>query len=452
MFPRGARVLVAVSGGPDSVALLHLLRILSERHELVVAGVAHFNHQLRGADADDDERFCVELAAAAGVPIEIGRGPVLQTARDQGRSVEDAARMLRYAFFREAALRLDAAAVAVGHSREDQAETFLLRLLRGAGAKGLSGIRPRAGIVVRPLLEISRAALRRYVADHGLAFREDASNADVRIPRNRIRHDLIPVLQQYSPAIAAILARQAEAAARDEEYLTVAAIELAPSVVLRTEGGVEIDAAALNALPAALAVRVVREALTRLAAGRFLGFQHIESVLDLARKDEPAEVSVSLPGQVATRRGGRIVLGMPAPAAFSNFFRFPLSIPGEVSVPGWVLSAQPFDGPAEALRKVARGPEVMIAAGPLRSPLAVRTRRKGDRFRPLGMGGRGRKLQDFLVDRKIARAERDALPLVVDRDDRIVWVVGQSVAEDFRVTEAQQGVILLKARRLGGVG
>ena len=452
LFPRGARVLVAFSGGPDSAALLHVLRVLEERGELVVAGLGHVNHQLRGADADADEAFCRRLAAGAGIPLEVGRIEVMRIAREQGRSIEDAARVMRYEFLHEAAARLGAAVIATGHTLDDQAETFVLRLLRGAGPRGLSSIRPRAGKIVRPLIEIGRAELRQYAADHVLEFREDATNADVRIPRNRVRHELLPALEQYSPGIAEVLAREAAVARQDEEYLSARAIESASSVVLRTERGVEIDLAALNALHPAVGSRVVREALASAGTGRFVGFQHIDRVLELAGPDVADEASVSLPGQVATRRGGRILLGSPAPAPFSNFFRFPLSIPGEVVLPGWTVSAQVIDGAGRVTALAARGPDAVVAAAPLRSPLSVRSRLRGDRFRPLGMGGRGRKLQDFLVDRKVSRAERDSLPLVVDAEDRIVWVVGQSVAEDFRVTEPRGGVILLKARRLGGVG
>jgi tRNA(Ile)-lysidine synthase len=260
------------------------------------------------------------------------------------------------------------------------------------------------------------------------------------------------MLEQYSPAIVPTLAREAALAREDEEYLESAAIDLCASLVLRTESGVEIDAAALKTLPAALASRVVRQALAAVAAGRFVGFQHIERVRELVEAEHAAGVEAALPGQVATRRGNRILLGSRPQRPFSNFFRFPLSIPGEVALAGWAVSAERVDEAAALAPQRARAAEVAVAAAPLRCPLAVRNRRPGDRFKPLGMGGRGRKLQDFLVDRKVARAERDRLPLVVDRDDTIVWVVGQSVAEDFRVTEPSQAVILLKARRLGGVG
>jgi tRNA(Ile)-lysidine synthase len=449
MLPTGARVLVGLSGGPDSVALLHVLQTLERRGHLVVAGVAHFNHQLRGAEADADELFCRELAASLGLPIVAGRGNVRALAEESGRSIEDAARVARYAFLTGASATLEAAAIAVGHSLEDQAETFLLRLIRGAGPAGLAGVRPRAGAVIRPLLDIPRAELRAYAGEHGLRFREDSSNADLAVPRNRVRLELLPHLQQFSPAIADTLAREAALARTDDEFLQAAAIEWARSIVLQEDNGVALDAPALAVLHPALASRVARTALQAAAPGRFIGFQHVDDLLELTRRADGS--AVALPGLVATKRGGRIVLGGPVPAPFANSFSVPLSIPGEVEAAGWNVSADcPTSDPLQRL--VARGHTVVVAAEPLRHPLAVRSRRPGDRFKPIGMGGRGRKLQDFLVDRKVARADRDALPLVVDRDDRIVWVVGQSVAEDFRVTAPGRGVILLKARRLGGVG
>ena len=451
LLPQGARVLVALSGGADSVALLHVLQTLERRGHLAVAGVAHFNHQLRGAEADADERFCRELATALKLPVVVGRGDVRALAEQSGRSIEDAARGARYAFLREAAASLDAPAVAVGHSLEDQAETFLLRLIRGAGPAGLAGVRPRTGIVIRPLLDVTRAELRAYAARHGLRFREDSSNADMGIPRNRVRWQLLPYLQQFSPSIVATLAREAALARNDDEFLEALAIGYRSLIVLQEDNGVALDAPALAALHPALASRVARTALQAAAPGRFIGFQHIDDLLELTGRADGT--AVALPGLVASRRGDRIVLGggSPVPAPFANSFSFPLSIPGEVEAAGWNVSADcPTGGPDQPL--VARGDSVVVAAEPLRYPLAVRSRRPGDRFRPLGMRGRGRKLQDFLVDRKVARADRDALPLVVDRDDRIIWVVGQSVAEDFRVTAPERGVILLKARRLGGVG
>jgi tRNA(Ile)-lysidine synthase len=458
LVARGGRVLVALSGGPDSVALLHLLMELERAGELAVAGAAHVNHQLRGADADADEAFCRQLAAGLALPLEVGRADVRALARDEGRSIEDAARRARYAFLDAAADRLSAEVIAVGHSLDDQAETFLLRLVRGAGPRGLAGIRPRAGRVVRPLLDIRRSELRAYASERGLTFREDATNADVSVPRNRVRHELIPYLETHlSTGIVEVLAREAAIARQDEEHFHRQAIDLAGSVVLRD--GPQGCAFRLQPdVPAALASRVARMALESVPGAGFIGYEQIERFLEFARHGRPG-ASLSLPGITVTHRGDMLALA-PAgarsrQAAATNSFRYPLSIPGEVILgsQGWAISAALLEnGVCPPSEKGVCPPFVAAVAGDLEQPLAVRSRRDGDRFHPQGLGGRGKKLQDFFVDRKIPRESRDLVPLVVDGADRIVWVVGQSVDEGFRVTGPSRGVILLKARQLGGPG
>jgi tRNA(Ile)-lysidine synthase len=472
LVPSGGRVVVGLSGGPDSVALVHLLLELQERGELTLAGVAHFNHQLRGAAADEDEAFCRGMAARLGLKIEIGRADVRALAQAERRSTEDAARTLRYAFLEEAADALTADVIAVGHTIDDQAETFLLRLIRGAGPRGLAGIFPRSGRVVRPLIEVHRARLREYAASLNLAFCDDATNADVSIPRNRVRHELIPYLErEFSPGVVNVLAREAAVARDDEAHLEREAIGLADSIVLRKEDSVRVDVGALTSLPPALASRVARLALSGCPSGGFIGFDQITRFLAFARDAQPG-MALSLPGLQAVRESGAIVLGA-APsrgpsARESNSFRFLLSIPGEVTLDnqGWVISAAdgfppdlslPGDCPRTAEPRPERGIPaskliVAVQSGRLTLPLAVRFRADGDRLKPAGMGGRAKKLQDLFVDRKIPRQVRDSIPLVVDSQDRIVWVVGEAASEDFRVTGPSQGVIFLKARRLGGLG
>ena len=452
-----ARVIVAVSGGPDSVALVHLLLELQAAGGVTVAGLAHFNHQLRGADADEDEAFCRVMADRLGLPIDVDRAAVATAARGAGRSIEEVARELRYAFLERVADARGADAIAVGHSLDDQAETFLLRLIRGAGSRGLASILPRAGRVIRPLIDIARDDLRAYAADRALPFRTDATNDDLSIPRNRVRHELIPYLErEFSPGISRVLAREAAVAREDEDRLQQEAIDFAASIVLtRKSGKTELDAASLRSLHPALAARVARHALAAEAATRFIGFDHVAALLQLTGGSEGD--AVDLPGQRAVRRGAVIVLGPPLPRrrdrGEENSFRVSLSIPGEVTLDkqGWRVSAERLDSLAAGGPGPARAAEVVVAADPVALPLAIRSRRRGDHFCPLGLGHR-KKLQDFLVDRKIPRETRDLLPLVVDDRDRIVWVVGESVAEDFRVTEPSRGVILLKARRLGGPG
>lgn len=454
----GRRVLVALSGGADSVALLHILKDLEADGVLTVAGAAHLNHQLRGAEADADEAFCAALCERLGLPFIAERIDVAAAARAQRRSIEDVARTVRYAFLERAATALQATVIAVAHTREDQAETFLLRLLRGAGTRGLAAIRPRAGRVIRPLLDVDRQVLRDYLLSRGLSFREDATNADVGIPRNRVRHELIPYLRShFSPGATEVLARAAELARVDEDFLHAEAIKLAARIVL-PDVTVSLDVAGLRSAPRALGSRVVQAALERLAGPRSIHFEHVDRVLALAA-DSPGRASraISLPGQVAVRVGDAIELRPAGPrtSAAGNSFALSLSIPGEVQFGSRAVTAQHLQGltgpPGRQTTWEGRGAEVGVAASRLALPLAVRGRRPGDRFHPLGAPGR-RKLQDFLVDRKVRREDRDTVPLVVDGQDRIVWVAGQSVAEDFRVTDPAQGVILLKVRHLGGVG
>lgn len=455
LFAPGSRVAVALSGGADSVALVYLLRELEASGDVVLAGLAHFNHQIRGADADADEAFCREMAARLNLPIEVGRADVRTSAREEGRSVEDAARTLRYEFLERARQALGADVVAVAHTLDDQAETFLLRLLRGAGPRGLAGIHPRAGTIVRPLIDVRRSDLREWLAERAEPHREDVTNADVRIPRNRIRHELIPYLERhFSPSIVTVLAREASIAREDEARLAAEAIELADSIVLRSTdhgpGVVSVDPRALTALPGALASRVARIALEAGAPGRFAGYDQIERFLEFARTAVPG-AAMDLPGQRAVVQDGRIVLGPALPrrreTAGVNSFRFPLSIPGEVLLEpqGWLITA------AEAEAGPATGPDELTAVlsrDAVKLPLIVRSRAPGDRVQVAGMGGRHRKVQDVFVDRKVPRALRDSVPLVVDSAGQIVWVVGEPVAEAFRPAAGVTGVILLIARRL----
>jgi tRNA(Ile)-lysidine synthase len=449
------RVVVALSGGSDSVALACLLRELAAAGELTVAGLAHFNHQLR-ADADRDERFCTSLADTMGWSILVEREDVRARAEREHRSIEDAAHIARHEFFDRARGHFEADCVAVGHTRDDQAETFLLRLLRGAGPRGLAAMHPRHGRIVRPLLECRRADLRAYLAQRGIAHVEDETNSDVDIPRNRVRAELLPLLEaRFNPAIIDVLADQAELA-RDEWLWMESQVEprttnLEPGTVNREPGTLHLDIAALDRAPLALRRLAVWRAMTQAAEGRPVSFSHVEAairLLDSAGGSGP----IDAPGHSVQRIGARLVLrkreSAPVPSAL---FRYPLSVPGEVqlSEAGCIVSAELTAGtsPEALCAIVGNGAAAIVRSDTWTGPLAVRNRRPGDRFRPLGLDGH-KKLQDFFVDRKVARHARDRVPLVVDDSDRIVWVAGHGIDEAFRVTDASQAVVILKLRQV----
>ena len=274
LLGRDTRVLAAVSGGSDSVALAHILRELDAAGELRLAGLVHFNHQLRAAAADD-ERFVASLGESLGVPVLTDRADVATLARRERRSVENAGRAARHAFFERARSLAGADVIALGHTRDDQAETFLLRLTRGAGPRGLGGMYPRNGDIVRPLLDCRRGDLRKWLSTRTLPFVEDETNADVSIPRNRVRAELLPLLEaRFNRGIVDVLADEADLAREAWQWMDAMAGDLAarlvrPIVARGHELMYEMDVAALVALPLALRRAVIgrRSAQARPQAG-----------------------------------------------------------------------------------------------------------------------------------------------------------------------------------------
>ena len=456
LLQAGDRVAVALSGGPDSVALLRVMRDIAGDERFHLVGAAHLNHQLRGDESDRDEAFCRSLAAELSLPVDVERIDVAGLARQTGSSLEHAAHDARLAFFERAAARLDACRVAVGHTRDDQAETFLLRLLRGAGPRGLGGMHPRSGLVIRPLIETSRQDVRNFLRETGIEYREDASNADREIPRNRVRHELIPFLEsRFATNVVEVLNREAAIARDDAQYLEEASAAAVRELVVRSpDRSVEIPVRQLLAQPPAIARRVIRAAQQLAAGGKFVGFDAADAVLTLAVSNLAGPLD--LPGHRVNRVGQKIVLTpsagrLPARGADEEGkFSYELDVPGEVRVPeaACAITARaqlvpPGQSAGACWPLVSRGDQVVIEGGRLAAPLIVRNRRRGDIFRPLGLQGR-KKLQDFFVDAKVARTERDTVPLVVDSKGRIVWVAGLCVAEEFRVTDRTRAVVILK--------
>lgn len=309
LFGAGDRIVIGLSGGADSVSLSVLLPDLAREFGAEVVALAHLNHGLRPG-AEDDQRFCGEFAARRGLAFETDTADVRALARERRTSIEDAGRIARYAFLKRVMASRGATRIAVAHTLNDQAETVLLRLCRGAGPRGLASIFPKAGPVIRPLLDVRRAAIEAFVGAEGLEFREDPTNRDVAFARNRVRHELLPYLAAYAgEAIVDVLARQAVIAREDADWLEQAATESARSLVLEGETGVSIDAGGLRELHPALARRVVHAVLKRVAGRRFIGFDHVEAVSRLAA--EAAEgisgpEMIDLPGLRVKHSGGRL--------------------------------------------------------------------------------------------------------------------------------------------------
>ena len=455
LIPAGARVLVACSGGGDSVALGAMLCEIALKTDSSVAGLLHVNHGLRGASADDDEGFCRQLAINLDIPIIAERVDVAARARAERISIEAAGHRIRYELFERMVQEGAADFVATAHTRDDQAETVLLRLIRGAGPAGLAGIRPRRGAIVRPLLDVRRCELREYLRQRGLSHREDPTNHDERVLRNRVRHRLIPFLaEHFSPAITDVLARNAAIARDDADWIDAVVNVAADEIVQYTEGCADIDADRLASEPPALARRVARHAL-ELAGDRRVGFGHVERLRRLASPGGTTSAAADFPGCRVERQGSKLQLRRRSSRSTREVagegFEYPLGVPGavEIAEAGLRIAAERGARPA---RLVARGDVAALPAGRLTLPLTVRNWRPGDVFRPLGLGGRKKKVQDFFVDRKVPRDRRGAVPLVVDGRLGIVWVAGYAVSEGARMSDTDEGVIILKIVKTGGLG
>ncbi|WP_372682709.1 tRNA lysidine(34) synthetase TilS, partial [Desulfosarcina sp.] len=304
MTAPGDRVLVGVSGGPDSMALLHLLSRLAPDLKIRL-GVAHLNHCLRGASADRDAEVVRQAARALDYPVHIARGHVLKVKEKLGLSLEEAARRVRYAFFRKIMSDVGYDKLALGHQSNDNAEQMLMALLRGTGPRGLSGITPvRQACIIRPLINVGRSQIETFVAQAGIAFVLDASNNDLRFVRNRIRHHLLPLLaSDYNPRIEANLNQLADVMRTEEAWIEdITAAEYKKAALERTDGTITLSAQAIRQTHPALARRIVRKALANLTGTlRRITFAHVQSVLHLLT-DGCGVKELHLPGGVRARR------------------------------------------------------------------------------------------------------------------------------------------------------
>lgn len=452
LVPAGPLV-VGVSGGPDSVCLLHVLAATANSLGTSLRA-AHLNHGLRGAESDADQEYVVALCSRLGVPL-VAEKVDLKSGRRRHSPLEEAAREARYAFFARAAADAGAPAVAVGHTRDDHLETVMLHLIRGTGTRGLRGLEPHstwsAGPgskvrveVLRPLLEVRRAETADYCRALDLRPREDSSNLSPALLRNRVRLELLPLLRGFNPAIDDALARLARIARDDLAVVEAEAARLWPELARRVPSGIALDREKLASAPAGVRRALLRQALVALLGDtRDVGLRHVEALMELA--GAPAGKQLSLPRSVSVAAGyGELLLGIGTPAGPPRLEGvYPLQVPGETRLPGWRATAGVHDAPALAgARADAGGLEGWFDLDLAGTELVVRGRCPGDRFQPLGMSA-PKKLQDFMVDERIPRSRRDAVPLVCSAAG-IIWVVGHRTDERFKASEHSRAVLRLR--------
>ncbi|MHB1420913.1 MAG: tRNA lysidine(34) synthetase TilS [Bacillota bacterium] len=441
------RVVVGVSGGADSMALLHCLVALGHEYN-VGLHVAHLNHMFR-PEAVEEARFVTEIAEAWGVSITACNYDVPQYIKEKRLSPQEAAREIRYAFFQKVAEKMGASKIAVGQHADDQAETVLMHLIRGGGAEGLMAIEPLRGKVIRPLLGITRNEIEGYCRINGIPFCQDPSNKKPVYLRNRIRMELIPLLKdKYNPQIVGALGRTACILRDDHHYLE----KITTRVYEELVGGVNGEEQHFPLdkfldLEPSLQRRLVRRCFERLAGkGKNLSYQHVDEVLSLAEKADPGK-QVTLPlGYVATRDYTSIRMSISGQDLDKiRDYAYQMVIPGITAIPeigaqleAEIIGREALFDPVKATRY-----EAFLDYQSLELPLIVRLRHCGDRFQPLGMGGASKKLKDYFIDLKVPKDTRDRIPLVVTQKDA-VWVVGYRIDERWKVTGSTRLVLHLR--------
>jgi tRNA(Ile)-lysidine synthase len=445
MLKPGERVLVAVSGGPDSVCLLSVLHALSA--ELGVSlHIAHLDHLFRGRESADESLFVARLAEKLGIPVTIEQFDVPAFCRERGLSSQAGAREVRYGFLRRVAENVGASRIATGHTAVDQAETVLMRLLRGAGVAGLSAIPPVRENIIRPLIEVTREDVLKYLQSSGLEYVSDPSNTKPVYTRNRIRMEVLPVLKRFNPRIVETLASTA-ALLRDEEEATEACLStIAAGVIVQEENGVALNRENFNALPQAYKRRMLRKAVV-LASADSTGMSSIQvsDVITFMAVAQTGRTMRMPDGLIIEREYDKFVIRFEAAA---EGFSYPLEISGVTLIPelGMEIEAGIFDDiPADTNVKNYRWQALFDydKIGPL---LTMRNRRSGDWFCPMGMGGKSKKLQDYFVDEKIPRHERDTVPILLSGND-ILWVVGLRKDNRFLPGKGTKRVLMVQVRR-----
>jgi len=446
MLKKGDRVIVACSGGPDSVALLYLFNQIKEKYNLKLF-VAHINHKLRGKESDEDEKFVERLARKLKLAYYSKSFDVKKIAKGEKLSIEECARKIRFDYLNKLVRRLKAAKIALGHNADDQAETVLMRLIRGAGGLGLSGIPPVSGKMIRPLLDLRREKIEEFLEENKLLFRIDSSNLRKDYLRNRIRLELLPHLKKdYNPKIVETLNRTALILSAQENYLKKETLKVFDKISKREEKKISLDLDELFSYNIFLRRELIRLATEKIGGGVFkANFELVEKILDLAQKRKSGRrifLNKSLFVEISSThlnlyQVGKIKRGLSLVfPGITRSKRFGLRLDSEI-IKRENLSNKPYSDDQMT---------AFLDWDKLKPSFLLRVSKSGDRFKPLGMKGT-KSLKDFLTDLKVPRYEKERV-LVLTSKGKIVWVLGYRIGDEFRVTKTTKKILKIKAKEI----
>ena len=441
-------ILAGLSGGPDSVCNLFILHNLKGHFRLTLHAI-YVDHGLRPSETGKEIEFCRNLCDQLNVSFITKSIDVKAMAKEQKLNMQEAARLLRYQVYDEAAYALNAHRIALGHTADDQAETLLMRLFRGAGPSGLAGIPPVRKNIIRPLIEVERKEIENFLHAEKIDSLTDSSNLKMNYLRNRIRLSLIPMLRELNPDITDTLSKTAAIFRDEERYFEVIVTKTLMKLISRkTESRIELFLSPFGIMDKVIMRRVLRRAIDATKDLRGIRFIHIEDIIELIKNGNPGD-RVHLPKGIRVIKDyATLILTSEPPARLDTYT---LMIPGETILQeaGILMKAAPDE--VTGHEAAGQHPGLWTAYGvfdaeKLTLPLVVRRRKSGDAFYPFGFGKR-KKLQDFFVDLKVPRDERDRVPLIISGND-IIWVVGYRGDDRFRVTDGTKKVLKLEVKKI----
>ena len=444
------KILVAVSGGADSLALLHCLNVLKNKYELTLV-VAHLNHMFRGVEADNDAEYVRQVADNLGLKSVIEKINVPEVLAENNYSPQEGARVIRYEFFRNTARNLSCNKIALGHHKDDQTETILLNLLKGAGLDGLKGILPKRDLFIRPLIEIKKEVLEKYCEENRLSVRIDISNSKIVYLRNKIRNSLMPLLiKDFNPRLVEVLANTADILREENAYLEEKAenyeVKCRVSLNMEEQKGEWLTQPFLE-LPIAIQRRIVRQIFSMLSRSNFnLSFHHVESIRTLIAYNSSGS-STELPGQLIAIYSYTRLKIMRKEVYYSqesiDYF-YEMSIPGSLVVHeiNTIIESKLLS-PSETMERLElKDKNEAIVNIDSSDKLIIRNRRIGDKIKPIGMSGT-KKLKDLFIDEKVEKLERDRIPIILSKQTgKIIWVAGLRISEEFKNTLDKNSILL----------
>ncbi len=437
MLSQGNHVLIALSGGADSVCLLKILHKLMDEYEINLSAI-YIDHNLRPDETPFEITFCKKICDSLSIPFITKTIDVVSFAKSEKINKQEAARELRYRVFYETAHELKIDIIALGHNIDDQAETMLIRLFRGSGTAGLAAMPPVRGNIIRPLIEVQRSEIEAYLDSQNTAFVMDSSNLTDRYLRNRIRHIIMPEIKKINPAASKTISRTSDIYRDEERYFDILVTKSLMKMISRKgEQTIELFIAPMGILDIVILRRVLRRAIDATKGLRGISFVHIEDILSLLKSGKSGD-RILLPNNIRViKKYSVLTITSEEPKRLDSYI---LEIPGKIylkesliTLSAELMEISEAEGVGDA--KIT----AIINADKLTFPLAIRARKDGDFFYPFGFGKR-KKLQDYFVDEKIPRDERDIVPLLVNNDE-IVWVVGYRTDERYKIEKNTKKVL-----------